>query len=41
LKTTRGIPMFLSDRSTRARALEEWRDAARLASTRFLSRKAA
>jgi hypothetical protein len=33
--------MFLSDRSTRARALEEWRDAARLASTRLLSRKAA
>ena len=27
--------MFLSDRSTRARALETWRDAARLVSTRW------
>ena len=27
--------MFLSDRSTRARALEAWRDAARLVSTRW------
>jgi hypothetical protein len=35
LKTTGGIPMFLSGRSTRARALEAWRDAARLVSTRW------
>jgi len=27
--------MFLSDRSTRAHALEAWRDAARLVSTRW------